>query len=111
MKNLPYIKGGTCEKQENNISFKGNLKALQFEDFEEFCNKAEEILYVFNKYKNEINLLAYKEYIYNKNLSNNPKMNTAMKDKCFEWIISLEYEQISMNDLYSLLGKEKKGKK
>lgn len=111
MKNLPYYKGGTCEKQINGLSFKGNLKALQFETFEEFCNRAEEILYYYTKYKTEINLIAYKKYIYSKKLSNDFKMDNAMKDKCYEWILSLDYDIVQINDLYSLLGREKKGKK
>lgn len=110
MKNLPYYKGGTCERQENHISFNGQLKALQFETFEEFCNKADLILYTYTKYKNEINLMAYKRYIYSRKLSNNKRMDNAMKDKCFEWIMSIDYDNISMNDLYSLLGKERKRK-
>lgn len=110
MKNLPYFKGGTCEKKKNIISFKGNLKALQFDTFEEFCINADTILYTYTKYKKEIDLIAYKEYIYSKKLDEDLKMDNAMKDKCFEWIISLEYDDLSKNDLYSLLGKAKKGK-
>ena len=111
MKNLPYLKGGTCEKRENHISFRGELKKLMFIDFEEFCNRADEILYTYTKYKKDISLIAYKEYIYSKILSQDKKMDNAMKEKCFEWILSSEYEQISTNDLYSLLGMAKKGNK
>ena len=111
MKNLPYLKGGTCEKRENHISFRGELKKLMFIDFEDFCNRADIILYTYTKFKKDINLIAYKEYIYSKTLSNNQKMDNAMKEKCFEWILSLDYDFISLNDLYSLLGKEKKEKK
>lgn len=111
MKNLPYYKGGTCERQEYHLSFKGNLKELEFNDFEDFCKRANKILSTFMKYENEISLTSYKKYIYNKKLNENPKLNEALKDKCFEWILSSEYDDISMNDLYSLLGMIKKGKK
>lgn len=108
MKNLPYYKGGTCEKQENHLSFKGNLKELEFSTFEDFCKRADKILYIYTKYKKQINLKEYKKYIYSKTLDNEYRMSEAMKDKCFEWIISLDYDTINKNDLYSLLGKAKK---
>ena len=111
MKNLPYLKGGTCEKEKNTLSFSGNLKPLQFETFEEFCERADEILYVYTRYKKQIKLVEYKEYIYSKKLHENKKLDNAMKDKCFEWIMSLDYDDISINDLYSLLGLYRKGKK
>ena len=104
-------KGGTCEKRKKIISFKGNLKTLQFNTFEEFCSNADKILYTYTKYRKEINLMAYKEYIYSRNLDENEQLNNAMRDKCFEWIISLEYDNISKNDLYSLLDLSKKGRK
>ena len=111
MKNLPYFRGGTCEEQEIELSFNGSLKALEFSTFEEFCNNADEILYTYTKHKKVINLKEYKKYIYSKKLCDDPKMDNAMKEKCFEWILSFEYDDISKNDLYSLLGKYKKGKK
>ena len=106
MKNLPYFKGGTCEKQKNKLLFKGNLKELEFTDFEDFCNRAVAILNTYKKYK--VDRHSYKEYIYSKNFNTN--LDSAIKDKCFEWILSSEYEKISKNDLYSLLGLVKKGK-
>lgn len=109
MKNLPYW-GGTCKKEKNILSFKGHLKALQFNTFEEFCNNAEEILYTYTKYQKEVNLCAYKRYIYSKKLDSRNEIDNAMKDKCFEWILSLEYQDTTINDLYSLLGLSKKGK-
>lgn len=111
MKNLPYYKGGTRQKQEYHLLFNGNLKELEFDTFEEFCKRANKILYTYTKYKKEINFVAYKQYIYNKKLNINTKLDNAMKDKCIEWLLSLEYEDISINDLYSLLGMAKKGKK
>ena len=109
MKNLPYFKGGTRQKQEYRLSFKGNLKELEFSDFEDFCNRAETILYIYTKYK--VDRHSYKEYIYGKKLHENKKIDNSLKDKCFEWIMSSEYDEVSMNDLYSLLGMIKKGKR
>jgi hypothetical protein len=111
MKNLPYFKGGYCEKPKNHLSFNGKFNVLQFTDFEDFVNRADEIIYTYMKYKNEIDLMAYKDYIYSKKLNDNPAWDNAIKDKCFEWIISYEYEDITINDLYSLLGVIKKGLK
>ncbi len=110
MLNLPYYKGGTCKKTEIHLSFKGNLKELEFISFEDFCNRADKILCTYIRNKKDIPLLEYKKYIYDKKLNDDEKLNEAMKDKCFEWIMSSEYDEISMNDLYSLLGMEKKGK-
>jgi hypothetical protein len=109
MKNLPYYKGGTRQKQEFHLSFKGNLKELEFVDFEDFCNRADIILKTYIKYRKEIDRKAYKEYIYSKKF--NTTIDDALKDKCYEWILSSEYELISKNDLYSLLGMIKRGKK
>lgn len=111
MKNLPYYKGGTCEKQKYRLSFNGNLKNLEFSTYEEFCCKAELIFYTFSRYRKEVNFIAYKEYIYSKKLDDDPRLNNAMHDKCLEWILGCEYEPISLNDLYSLIGIAKKGKK
>lgn len=109
MKNLPYFKGGTCTKQKNRLSFKGSLEQLEFETFEEFCNKADIILNTYIRNKDKIDIHAYKEYIYSKTLDSDKRLDNAMKDKCFEWIMSYEYEVLRNNDLYSLLGKSKKG--
>ena len=109
MKNLPYYKGGTCEKPKSHLSFNGHLKELKFSTFEDFCNRADKIIYTYMKYKKDIDLKAYKEYIYSKKLCSNERLDNAMKDKCFEWIISYEYEDITLNDLYALLGLYKKG--
>lgn len=107
MKNLPYFKGGTRQKQEYHLSFKGSLKELEFDNYEDFCKRADEILYTYTKYK--VDRHSYKKYIYSRKLSDEPTMDNALKDKCFEWIISNEYEKIDKNDLYSLLGMIKKG--
>lgn len=109
MKNLPLYEGGTRQKQEYHLSFKGNLKELEFTDFEDFCTRADIILYTYTKYQNEVDLRAYKDYIYKKEF--NTSLDEALKDKCFEWILSNEYDSISKNDLYSLLGMIKRGKK
>ena len=111
MKNLPYYKGGTCKKVEYNISFSGNLKKLKFETFEDFCERADEILYTYTKYKNQINFMAYKTYIYKHKFCDNETLDNALKDKCFEWIMSIDYEPLEKNVLYGMLGKMKKEKK
>lgn len=104
MKNLPLYKGGTCKNRDYTISFNGNLKNLEFTTFEEFCNRADEILYTYMRYKKDINLIGYKKYIYEHKFCDNEALDNAAKDKCFEWILSLEYEHIPKNDLYTMLG-------
>ena len=106
-------RGGYCKEQENSLSFMGLNKKLQFETFEEFCSRADEILHEFTMamYKNQFKLLDYKNYIYKHKFSNNDRVDLAAKDKCFEWIMSYEYEKLSKNDLYSLLGKIRKEEK
>lgn len=111
MKNLPYYKGGTCEKQEFDLSFSGHLKELEFIDFEDFCKRADEILYTYEKYKKEVNLIAYKKYIYSKRLDDEEKLDITMKEKCLEWVLSLDYDPLEKNVLYSILGMAKKGNK
>lgn len=105
MKNLPYYKGGTCKKEINNLSFKGNLKELQFTTYEDFCKRADIILYTY--LRNNVDSKAYKEYIYSRTLNENEILDRAMKDKCYEWL----FDNISTNDLYSLLGMAKRGNK
>ena len=57
-------------------------------------------------------MIEYKNYIYYQHkFSNNDRVDLAAKDKCFEWIMSYEYEKLSKNDLYSLLGKIRKEEK
>ena len=60
MKNQP-CRGGYCETSKNRLSFKGRLNALEFDTFEDFCSRCDEIIYIFKKYKNEIDLSEYKE--------------------------------------------------
>lgn len=111
MKNLPYYKGGTCKIKEIHLSFKGNLAELEFTDFEDFCNRADRILQVYIENKSQISIRAYQNYIHTKTFTDNEKINEAIQDKCFEWIMSSEYEKISKNDLYSLLGLLRKEQK
>ena len=107
MKNQP-CRGGYCETSKNRLSFKGRLNALEFDTFEDFCSRCDEIIYVFEKYKNEIDLSEYKAYIYKHKFCNNEQLNNAICDKCFEWIISYDYEPLAKNTLYALLGLKRK---
>jgi hypothetical protein len=111
MKNNPG--GGSCKEQENSLSFMGISKKLQFETFEEFCNRADELLeeYKLELIDDKINMLNYKRYIYSRKFCNNESLNLTAIEKCFEWIMSYEYEKLNKNDLYSLLGKIRKENK
>lgn len=112
MKNSPYFnRGGTCEIRKYTLSFKGDLKELEFTTFKDFVKRADKIIYVYNKHIKEIDLKAYKDYIYSKKLNKEKSIDNAMKEKCFEWIISYQYHDTTINDLYSILGMVKGGKK
>ena len=86
---------------------------LKFETFTEFCNRADEILYIFKILvkNNLLNWKEYKKYIYEKHkFSDNEERDLLVKDKCWLWLMSYEYEPMEKNDLYSTLGYLKKGK-
>lgn len=85
-------------------------KKLLFETFEEFCERAEEILEAFKQAVLVPSFFHnYKEYIYNKHiLSENENLDRQAKDKCWMWVLSYKYEKIDKNDLYCILGAIKK---
>lgn len=86
---------------------------LKFDTFTEFCSRANEILNVFKKEikKEKITIKKYQEYIYKEhNFSDSEERDVLVKEKIWEWIMSYEYEKMNINDLYSVLGRIKKGK-
>lgn len=88
-------------------------KKLLFQTFTEFCERAEEILQAFKiaSMYPRFSINEYKNYIYKQHkFSKNSERDMLAKDKCFEWLMSYKYEQMSINDLYSVLGFIKKGK-
>lgn len=88
------------------------IEKIKFQTFTEFCSRADEILYNFIILKKEgkISCSKYKEYIYNHNFSENEERDLLIKEKCWEWIMSYEYEPMEKNDLFSVLGQLKKGR-
>ena len=80
---------------------------LLFKTFEEFCNRADEILQAFKiavMYPT-FSINEYKNYIYKGHrFSDNIERDMLAKDKCFEWVMSYKYESMNRNDLYSVLG-------
>jgi hypothetical protein len=88
-------------------------KELEFETFTEFCNRAKEILNEFKCEikKGKIDIKEYQDYIYNNhNFSDSEERDVLVKEKIWEWIMSYEYEKMNINDLYSVLGRIKKGR-
>ena len=82
---------------------------VKFETFTEFCDKAEQILNCF--YDEKINWKDYKKYIYEEHkFSDNEERDQLIKDKCWCWMMSREYEPMKKNDLYCVLGQLKKGR-
>ena len=106
-------RGGYCKCNENSLSFIGLNERLQFETFEEFCNRADEILEIFKTLMKDsrFKMLEYKNYIYEHKFCDNFNYDLAAKEKCFEWLMSYEYEEVSKNDLYSILGRIRKEQK
>ena len=88
------------------------INRIKFETFEEFCNRADDILNTFwflvdNKI---ISIKEYKDYLYNHHsFSSSKERDATIKGKCWEWLMSFKYEPMNINDLYSLLGN--RGKK
>lgn len=106
--------GGYCQDDENSLSFIRLKEKLQFETFEEFCSRADEILNAFKVavQNPRFSWKEYKNYIYHQHKFSHSHIKDLMaKDKCFEWIMSYQYEYISKNDLYSILGILKKERK
>lgn len=86
---------------------------LRFQTFTEFCNRASEILETFKiaTMYPQFSIREYQKYIYNQHkFSDNYERDMLAKDKCYEWLMSYKYEDMSLNDLYSVLGQLKKGK-
>ena len=109
------IGGGYCKKEQNKLSFIGTLQQrLIFDSFEEFYNRADEILETFKVLLENprFNWKEYKNYIYYQHrFCEDYSIDMQAKDKCFEWIMSYEYEYVSKNDLKSVLGQIRKVQK
>lgn len=109
------IGGGYCKKEQNKLSFIGTLQQrLIFDSFEEFYNRADEILETFKVLLENprFNWKEYKNYIYYQHrFCEDFNIDMQAKDKCFEWIMSYEYEYVSKNDLKSVLGQIRKVQK
>jgi len=87
---------------------------LEFDDFGDFCNRADKILESFKERvkKEEISISDYKRYIYEEHkFCDNELMDMTAKDKCWQWIMSYEYEPMDKNDLFCVLGNIRKDKK
>ena len=83
-----------------------------FETFTEFCDRADEILNAFKiaTMCPRFSIKEYKNYIYKQHkFSLNSERDMLAKDKCYEWLMSYQYEYMDKNDLYSVLGFLKKG--
>ena len=88
------------------------INKLRFETFTEFCRRADEILdtFIMLRKENKVSNKEYKKYIYeNHKFSDNQERDLLIKDKCWSWMMSSEYEVMCKNDLYSVLGQLKKG--
>lgn len=86
-------------------------KELLFETFEDFCNRAEEILKAFKQVVllPSFSFSKYKNYIYNEHkFSDSETLDLLAKDKCWIWLMSYKYEKVNINDLYCTLGTIKK---
>lgn len=80
---------------------------LEFEDFSDFCSRADEILEEFKRRveSGELNISKYRKYIYDEHtFCNNELMDMTAKDKCWQWLMSYEYEPMDKNDLFCILG-------
>lgn len=87
-------------------------KELYFKTFNEFCKRAYEIRLIFliEIKLHNITYAEYRDYIYDNHFfSNNKNINETIKEKCWEWCLSLEYEPMQFYDLKILKYKIPKG--
>ena len=83
---------------------------LRYETFTEFCNRAYELreLYCIQDDTPPFLMELYREYIYSHKY--HKRYEEAINNLCWEWLLSNCYEEVNINDLYSMLGQIKKGK-
>ena len=84
-------------------------KRLQYNSFTEFCNRAKELrgLYAIKENTNPFLLEKYRDYVYSHRY--NSRYEEAINNICWDWLLSNCYEEVNINDLYSMLGQIKKG--
>ena len=104
----------SSSKMEKKFTVVTRYGRIIFDSFEEFYNRADEILETFKVLLENprFNWKEYKNYIYYQHrFCEDYSIDMQAKDKCFEWIMSYQYEYVSKNDLKSVLGQIRKVQK
>lgn len=80
---------------------------VYFNSLDEFIDRAEELLYNFkaSSLMPFFCLKKEKEYIYQEHLfCDEVKLDLAVKDKIWEYLMSYKYEKVDINDLKAIRG-------
>ena len=85
-------------------------KKMSYETFTEFCERAYELRELYDIQDDTPPFLMdiYRAYVYSHNFSE--RYGDSANDLCWDWLLSNCYDEIDMNDLYSMLGNIKRGK-
>lgn len=79
-------------------------KELEYQDFYEFCERANELrdLYAIKSDTPSFLMFKYRDYIYSHDYKS--RYSETINNMCWTWLLSTTYEEMNINDLYSLLG-------
>lgn len=85
-------------------------KEMKYDTFTEFVNRAEELREMYAIRDNTPSFLMdeYRNYVYSHVFKS--RYEDAINNLCWDWLLSNCYDDVSINDLYSMLGQIKKGK-
>lgn len=83
---------------------------MKYKTFTEFCNRAYELRELYDiQVDTPLFLMEqYRNYVYLHNCDK--RYGERINDICWDWLLSNCYDEININDLYSMLGNIKKGK-
>ena len=83
---------------------------LNYSTFTEFCDRAYELRELYNIQDDTPPFLMeiYRIYVYSHNFDK--RYGNSINNLCWDWLLSNCYEEVNINDLYSMLGQIKKGK-
>lgn len=85
-------------------------KEMKYQTFTEFCDRAYELreLYAIDDDTTPFLMDIYRAYVFSHNFDK--RLGNAANELCWDWLLSSYYDEMDINDLYSMLGQIKKGK-
>lgn len=84
------------------------IDKMKWETFTDFVNRAYELrdLYCIKDNTPSFLMDKYRDYVYSHKYYRNSE---AINNICWNWLLSNAYEDMPINDLYSMLGNYKRG--